>query len=161
MRPEPEYLRHLYEDTRIIRQPTFGIHAGYHDLPYILVGKAVEAGYRSTEIRGKVLVSPKLIVRPGEAGPAYGEVFDPETIPETIVGRLFAFKFDRRPVSLELEDFSRRHLEYPVSDAVNRVLDELERREVINTGVILAPDVEYYPVSLDKFITSILDQEFA
>jgi hypothetical protein len=26
--------------------------------------------------------------------------------------------------------------------------------------VILAPDVRFYPVSLDRFITEILDQEF-
>jgi hypothetical protein len=31
---------------------------------------------------------------------------------------------------------------------------------VINTGVILAPTCRFYPVSLDRFITEILDQEF-
>ena len=43
---------------------------------------------------------------------------------------------------------------------MERALDELAQREVINTGVILAPDVRFYPVSLDRFITEILDQEF-
>ena len=43
---------------------------------------------------------------------------------------------------------------------VERALDELSQREVINTGVILAPNVRFYPVSLDRFITEILDQEF-
>jgi hypothetical protein len=33
-------------------------------------------------------------------------------------------------------------------------------REVINTGVIRAPSIRFYPVSLDRFITEILDQEF-
>jgi hypothetical protein len=40
------------------------------------------------------------------------------------------------------------------------VLDELVRREIINTGVIRSPDVRYYPVSIDRFIREILDQEF-
>ena len=39
-------------------------------------------------------------------------------------------------------------------------LDELAQREVINTGVILAPNARFYPVSLDRFITEVLDQEF-
>jgi hypothetical protein len=43
---------------------------------------------------------------------------------------------------------------------IERALDELAQREVINTGVILSPNVRFYPVSLDRFITEILDQEF-
>ncbi len=31
---------------------------------------------------------------------------------------------------------------------------------VINTGVIATPDVRFYPVSIDRFIREILDQEF-
>jgi len=40
------------------------------------------------------------------------------------------------------------------------VLEELTQREVINTGVILSPDIRFYPVSVDRFIREILDQEF-
>jgi hypothetical protein len=40
------------------------------------------------------------------------------------------------------------------------VLEELSQREVINTGVIATPDVRFYPVSIDRFIREILDQEF-
>ena len=40
------------------------------------------------------------------------------------------------------------------------MLDELAQREVINTGVIVSPDVRFYPVSVDRFIREILDQEF-
>jgi hypothetical protein len=40
------------------------------------------------------------------------------------------------------------------------VLDELTQREIINTGVILSPDIRFYPVSVDRFIREILDQEF-
>ena len=41
-----------------------------------------------------------------------------------------------------------------------RVLEELTRREVIDTAVIASPDARFYPVSLDRFIREILDQEF-
>ena len=40
------------------------------------------------------------------------------------------------------------------------MLEELAQREVINTGVIVSPDVRFYPVSIDRFIREILDQEF-
>ena len=43
---------------------------------------------------------------------------------------------------------------------LERVLEELAQREVINTGVIVSPDVRFYPVSIDRFIREILDQEF-
>ena len=43
---------------------------------------------------------------------------------------------------------------------LERVLEELSQREVINTGVIATPDVRFYPVSIDRFIREILDQEF-
>jgi hypothetical protein len=43
---------------------------------------------------------------------------------------------------------------------IERVLEELSQREVINTGVIQTPDVRFYPVSIDRFIREILDQEF-
>jgi hypothetical protein len=43
---------------------------------------------------------------------------------------------------------------------VSRALDELDRREIINTGLILCPNVRFYPVSIDRFISEILEQEF-
>ena len=39
-------------------------------------------------------------------------------------------------------------------------MDELARREIIDTGIILAPDAKFYPVSLERYIYEILDQEF-
>ena len=139
MRADPEYLKWLHRETEILRQPTFGIHSGYHDLPYILLAESEEPGFRTTEIRGQIHVSQKLVVTPGDDAPAYGDLFDPDTMDESIVGRLFAFKFHKRPVNLEMDDFSRRDLEYTMQDAIHRVFDELERREIINTGVIRAP----------------------
>jgi hypothetical protein len=34
------------------------------------------------------------------------------------------------------------------------------REEILNTGVILSPDVKFYPVSIERFIAEILDREF-
>jgi len=47
-----------------------------------------------------------------------------------------------------------------MEEAQARVLDELERKEDIETGVIASPDVRYFPVSIEKFIFSILKDEF-
>ena len=33
-----EFLRHVFDETRVVRKPLTGIIAGYHVLPYILVG---------------------------------------------------------------------------------------------------------------------------
>jgi hypothetical protein len=33
------------------------------------------------------------------------------------------------------------------------------RMEVIDTGVILSPDAKFYPVSLERYIHEILDEE--
>jgi hypothetical protein len=40
------------------------------------------------------------------------------------------------------------------------VLDELERKEIINTGVVITPNVRFYPISIEKLIMKILDREF-
>ena len=51
--------------------------------------------------------------------------------------------------------------EATVSKRLERALRAAGRGvEVINTGVIRSPDVRYYPVSIDRFIREILDQEF-
>jgi hypothetical protein len=63
-------------------------------------------------------------------------------------------------VTLESEDLRILRSERNPQTQVERALDELAQREIINTGVILAPNVRFYPVSLDRFITEILDQEF-
>jgi hypothetical protein len=34
------------------------------------------------------------------------------------------------------------------------------REEILNTGLIFSPDVKFYPVSIERFITEILDREF-
>jgi len=65
-RYDPMFLRGIFEQTRILRRPVTGIVTGYHVLPYILVGPDVEAERRAVEIRGKIRVSPRLVIRPGQ-----------------------------------------------------------------------------------------------
>ncbi len=77
----------------------------------------------------------------------------------TLVARVFSFRYASR-VQLESEDLVIRRLDRAPEDQLERVLEELAQREVINTGVIVSPDVRFYPVSIDRFIREILDEEF-
>jgi hypothetical protein len=76
-----------------------------------------------------------------------------------VIARVFSFRYAPRLI-LESEDLSIRRHERAAPEHLERVLDDLARREVVNTGVIHAPDARFYPVSLDRFIREILDQEF-
>jgi hypothetical protein len=161
-RHDPEFLKHLFETTEILRKPISGIISGYHVLPYILVGPQEEQPHRSVEIRGKIKVSPRLVLAPGRAGQTYGDLFkEHEVMDETLVARVFSFMYSsKHQVQLESEDLHIQRSDRNPQAQIERALDELAQREVINTGLILAPNVRFYPVSLDRFITEILDQEF-
>jgi hypothetical protein len=161
-RRDPEFLKHVFEATQVLRKPITGIIAGYHVLPYILVGPQEERPAQSVEIRGKIKVSPRLVLAPGRAGQTYGDLFrDTELMDQTIVARVFSFLYSsKHQVTLESEDLTIQRSDRNPQAQVERALDELSQREVINTGVILAPDVRFYPVSLDRFISEILEQEF-
>ena len=156
---DPEFLRHVFDETRIVRKPMTGIITGYHVLPYILIGAEDEHPGRSVEVRGRIKVSPRLVVGPGQ-GPTYGELFgDRELMDHRLVARVFSFRYASR-VALESEDLKISRQAREAESHVERVLEELAQREIINTGVIISPDPRFYPVSLDRFIREILDQEF-
>ena len=157
------FLRSIFDRTRILRRPVSGIVSGYHVLPYILLGPDVEAERRAVEIRGKIRVSPRLVVPPGFQGQTYGDVFGEATpMDGALVGRLFAFRYaTRRNAVVESEDLSVRPVDADPEAVAERILDELGRGEVLDTGVILSPDVKFYPVSVDRFLHDILDREFA
>jgi hypothetical protein len=161
-RHDPEYLKHLFDATEIVRKPVSGIIAGYHVLPYILVGPQENRPNSSVEIRGKIKVSPRLVLAPGHAGQTYGDLFkENELMDQALVARVFSFIYSsRHQVTLESEDLSIQRSDRDPLTQLERALDELAQREIINTGVILSPNVRFYPVSLDRFITEILDQEF-
>ena len=85
---DPEFLKHLFETTEILRKPVAGIIAGYHVLPYILVGPQETQPASSVEIRGKIKVSPRLVLAPGRAGQTYGDLFkDSELMDQTLIAR--------------------------------------------------------------------------
>jgi hypothetical protein len=104
-RHDPEFLKHLFEATQVLRKPVSGIIAGYHVLPYILVGPQEQQPGRSVEIRGKIKVSPRLVLAPGRAGQTYGDLFkDSELMDQTLVARVFSFMYSsRHQVTLESE----------------------------------------------------------
>ncbi len=157
---DPEFLRHIFERTEVVRRPMAGIIAGYHVLPYILVGPEHDHPGRSVEVRGKIRVSPRLVITPGRDGPTYGELFgETELMDRTLMFRVFSFRYASR-VALANEDLKIERHDRNAEGHIERVLDELAQREVINTGVIISPDVRFYPVSIDRFIREILDQEF-
>jgi hypothetical protein len=157
---DEELLRHIFQQTEVVRKPLTGIITGYHMLPYIVVGPEHDHPNRSVEVRGRIKVSPRLIFTPGRDGPTYGELFgDRELMDQRLVARIFSFRYASR-VSLESEELNIRRHEHEPHDRLEQVLDELTQREIVNTGVIVTPDVRFYPVSLDRFIREILDQEF-
>jgi hypothetical protein len=157
---DPEFLRHVFDQTQILRKPITGIITGYHILPYILVGPQEDQPQKSVEVRGRIKVSPRLVISPRELGLTYGEFFaERELMDQAMVARVFSFKYASR-VSLENEDLKITRQDREAHRHLERVLDDLSQREIVNTGVISTPDVRFYPVSIDRFIREILDQEF-
>lgn len=155
-----ELLRHIFDETRVVRRPLRGIIAGYHVLPYILVGPERDQPGRAVEVRGRIKVSPRLVIAPGRDGPTYGELFgERELMHHTLFARVFSFRYAQR-VSLESDELTIRKQTRDAEGHLERVLEELTQREVIDTGVIVSPDPRFYPVSIDRFIREILDEEF-
>ncbi len=153
--------REIFDETEILKKPTTGFLAGYHNLPYILLGRSREKERRVVEIRGKISVSPKFVISPEHLGPTYGEMFGSDNIDESIVGRIFAFPYlKKQQVSIQSEDFSVTDLDREMESVIASVFDELERKEIINTGVIVTPNIKFYPISIEKLILKILDREF-
>jgi hypothetical protein len=157
---DAEFLQHVFDETNVLRKPLRGIITGYHVLPYILVGEEHDRPGRSVEVRGRIKVSPRLVITPNREGPTYGELFgERELMDQRIVARIFSFKYAGR-VSLESDDLKILRHERDAGSHVERVLEELSQREIIDTGVIVSPDPRFDPVSVDRFIREILDQEF-
>ncbi len=160
--PESEHLRRIFDDTQVLRKPIAGIVTGYHILPYVLVGPDEEHSARSVEIRGKIRVSPRLILTPRHLGQTYEQLFDdPKLMDRTLVGRIFSFLYSgRQNVQLESEDLRISRIDRDPRAQIERALDELMRGEILDTGVIFSPEVKFYPVSIERFISEILDREF-
>jgi hypothetical protein len=154
-------LQDLYNTTKIIRRPLSGIVSGYHDLPYILISPHDENASHSIEINGKISVSPKFIISPGMINESFGDIFDPETFDKQIEGRLFSFGYaNKRNLKIQNESFRIDNFEEGPEDHCNRVNDQLMQEENTKSGLIFCPKFQFYPVSIDRFISEILDREF-
>lgn len=154
-------MKDIFRRTVIVRKPTYGIVSGYHELPYICLGQACDGNYETLEVRGKVQVSPRFVIRPPQYAPTYDEVFGEEHVDVGLAGRMFGVMgFRSKPVECKSEHLEVSHLAQSVDSVLSKALDELERREDITTGVIVAPNSRYYLISIERFIASILDDEF-
>jgi hypothetical protein len=158
---DSDEMREIFQRTQIIRRPTYGIVSGYHELPYICVGSALKEENKSVEVRGKIQVSPRFVIRPTHYQPSYGDIFGEENVDRALLGRIFGFLgFRGKPVDCKSEHIEVRHTSRSVDQLLSLALDELERQEDITTGVIVTPDSRYYPISIERFITSVLEDEF-
>lgn len=156
-----EILQEIYHKTDILRRPISGFVSGYHQLPYILVAPNDENPAHTVEINGKINVSPKFIISPQMLAETFGEVFDPETFDQDIQGRVFSFAYSRnKQLKVESEYFKVQNFEEKPEEHLNRVNDSLMAQENTRTGLIFGPRFQYYPVSLDRFISEIVDREF-
>jgi hypothetical protein len=157
----PDFLAAVYRGTHVLRKPTYGIVSGYHELPYVCLGEDREHGSGTLDVRGKVLVSPRFVLRPSHYQERYGDIFGEEHLDHEIAGRVFGFLgFRGRPVECTSEHLTVRHVEGPVDQLVDQVADEMDRMEDITTGLLVTPDSRYFPVSIERFIASVLEDEF-
>ncbi len=157
----PDEMRTIYQRTVIIKKPTYGIISGYHEIPYVCLGESLESGARTMRVRGKVQVSPRFVIRPSEYLPKYEEIFGEENVDVALAGRIFGFLgFAQRPIECKSEHLEVIHLPAAVEQVLSDSMDELERREDLTTGVIITPNSRYFPVSIERFIASVLDDEF-
>ncbi|MGA2507704.1 MAG: hypothetical protein ABSF80_09535 [Chitinispirillaceae bacterium] len=156
-----ETLREVYLKTDILRKPISGIISGYHELSYILIAPNDENPSHSIEINGKINVSPKFILSPQALHETFGEVFDPETFDKEIQGRIFSFAYaGNRQIKIESDYFKLQKYEEKPEDHLSRINDSLMAQENTRTGLIFGPKFKYYPVSVDRFISEIIEREF-
>jgi hypothetical protein len=155
-----EFLRKIYATTKILRKPISGIISGYHELPYILVAPNDENSDHSIEINGTINVSSKFVLSAGMLQETFGDVFDAETFDKDIEGRLFSFVYaGRKNLKIESKHFRLIHCEDRPDVCLSRVEDRLMQQENTRSGLIFCPYFHFYPVSIDRFISEIIDRE--
>lgn len=161
MRPTSAELREIFSQTVIVRKPRFGIISGYHELPYVCIGESWEPARRTTVVRGKVQVSPQFVIRPSHYNPSYEDIFGEEHTDAALIGRIFGFMgFKERPLECRSEYLELQHVDASIDRVLSTELDAIERREDITTGVLISPNAQFFPVSVERFISSVLEEEF-
>ncbi len=168
MQPDPQRLKEIFDQTDIRKVPLTGIVAGYHSLPFTLVGpnddsESGEGTGGSLKLTGKITVSPKLIVSVSREDERFADMFreDEPFMDKSITGRIFSFSTAFRNKNLKVRNEYLSVEESPDSAAelIEKVLNDLARAEIINMGVIWCPVPRFYPISLERFIFSVLDRE--
>jgi hypothetical protein len=155
-------IRALFDSTEIVRIPRYGIVKGYHELPYVCIGESFESGYSTTRVKGTIQVSPQFVIRPSHYNPSYEDLFGEDHTDQELKGRMFGFMgFHDRPVECKSDHLELKHVNASKDRVLSETLDELERFEDITTGVIISPNAQYFPVSVEKFISTILEDEFS
>lgn len=155
-----EFLREIYEKTKIVRRPVSGIISGYHKLPYILIAPDDENSDHTVEINGTINVSPKFIISPGMLQESFGDVFDVDTFDSALEGRLFSFAYaGKKNLKIENQDFNMTRVVREAQSHLSEIEDRLMQQENTRTGLISCPQFSYYPVSIDRFISEIIDRE--
>src|SRR2546428_12848777 len=105
-----EFLRHVFDETQVVRKPLTGIITGYHVLPYILVGPEHDQPGRSVEVRGRIKVSPRLVIGSG-GGPTYGEMFQESVVKDQRhLRRVFRSRYESRG-SIVIAEVQQRSVE--------------------------------------------------
>jgi hypothetical protein len=166
---DQERLKEIYKATEVRRSPITGIVAGYHTLPFTLVGPNDEADESSSKppgsvkLTGKITVSPKLLFTISHQDERFAEMF-PESEPfmdKSLAARLFSFsKAPKKNYRIRNEHLTVEELPGDDKELLAQVLNEMSRAEIINMGVIWCPQPRFYPISLERFIVSILEREF-
>ncbi|MBD3343702.1 MAG: hypothetical protein GF401_01415 [Chitinivibrionales bacterium] len=153
--------REVYLKTTILRKPIAGIVSGYHELPYILIAPDEDNSSHSIEVNGKISVSPRFVISPGMLEETFGEVFDEETFDNQLQGRLFSFANVRKKnLKVQSEYFQMKNIDEHPEKYADKVQDRLMSQENIKSALIFGPVFKYYPISLDRFITEIIEREF-
>ena len=166
---DPKRLKEIYEKTEICRSPITGIVAGYHDLPFTLVGpndeeqEGDDPAAGSLKLSGKISVSPKMVIPIHGGDERFSEIF-PESEPfmdRSLISRVFSFSAAyRRHHRIRNEFLQVEALAEEPRHLLSQVMNEMAKAEIINMGVIWCPSPRHYPVSLERFIVSVLDREF-
>ncbi len=167
--PDQERLRQIYKLTDIRRSPISGIVAGYHTLPFTLIGPNDEPDESSNKpagsvkLSGKITVSPKLLLSINPQDERFAEMF-PEADPfmdKSIEARFFSFSTgSKKNYRIRNEHLTVEEFQEDDHSVLASVLNQLNRAEIINMGVIWCPQPRFYPISLERFIASVLDREF-
>ncbi|MEN9354837.1 MAG: hypothetical protein RL318_2162 [Fibrobacterota bacterium] len=160
---EPDFetrCREVFEGTAIVRRPLAGIVTDYHELPYILIGPNASGG--CTEILGCIKVSPRLVITPRQILEQFGEIFEDEGFMDSqLQMRHFRFAMARDPSrQIRNGELHIQHIDGEFEARLEAREDELAKMENVRTSLLSCPDPKLYPISLERFIQSILHREF-